>query len=406
MKTLKEMADSLPVKKLPSVGKMYSDVEQTEVEWLWENRLPLGMLILVNGMPGVRKTFWLADVISRVTTGRNWPDDSPCPRGGAVLITPEDDQGSTLVTRLIDAGTDLDRCIDATMVERSKPEVGMTLETPFKLPQDIGYLDQCIKRVNASVVCIDPIASASSVPITHMAIGDKVLTPLAQLAKRRGCTIIMINHMRKGFKKVNFESSDVAGFIQGAPPVLGIPRLAYFFSKDGDHGEYTIVTEVKRNVGVEQAPIAFSVLNDLNGRAYVHYVSSTNESLVDRARGTVQESTREQIIGLLVREDIPLSPQAISQMLDLNHNTVKGTLRRMLLVGEVIQDGYGEYSLNIEHFTPATEREILPVEELQKDDVTLCNSASEEPIEPNEIPELQSYTSHAEQTAVLVTVLP
>src|SRR5579859_323296 len=109
MKTLRELADQLPVKKLPSAGKLYADIEQTEVEWLWQNRLPSGMLVLVNGMPGVRKTFWLADVISRVTSGRKWPDDSPCSRGGAVLITPEDDQGSTLVTRLIDAGADLDR---------------------------------------------------------------------------------------------------------------------------------------------------------------------------------------------------------------------------------------------------------------------------------------------------------
>jgi putative DNA primase/helicase len=55
------------------VGTLLSDVVEESVEWLWEGRIPLGKLTVIDGDPGTGKSALTIDLAARVSTGREMP---------------------------------------------------------------------------------------------------------------------------------------------------------------------------------------------------------------------------------------------------------------------------------------------------------------------------------------------
>ena len=54
-------------------GILLSEVEQEQVEWLWQGRIPLGKLCILDGDPGLGKSTITLDLTARVSTGRRCP---------------------------------------------------------------------------------------------------------------------------------------------------------------------------------------------------------------------------------------------------------------------------------------------------------------------------------------------
>ena len=55
------------------VGTLLSEVVEESVEWLWEGRIPLGKLTVIDGDPGTGKSALTIDLAARVSTGRDMP---------------------------------------------------------------------------------------------------------------------------------------------------------------------------------------------------------------------------------------------------------------------------------------------------------------------------------------------
>jgi hypothetical protein len=55
-------------------GVLLSEVEAERVEWLWEGRIPLGKITLIDGDPGTGKSAVTTDLAARVSVGKPWPD--------------------------------------------------------------------------------------------------------------------------------------------------------------------------------------------------------------------------------------------------------------------------------------------------------------------------------------------
>jgi putative DNA primase/helicase len=53
------------------VGTLLSDVVEESVEWLWEGRIPLGKLTVIDGDPSTGKSTLTIDLAARVSTGRD-----------------------------------------------------------------------------------------------------------------------------------------------------------------------------------------------------------------------------------------------------------------------------------------------------------------------------------------------
>jgi predicted ATP-dependent serine protease len=59
--------------QVDEVGTLLSEVDEESVEWLWEGRIPLGKLTVIDGDPGTGKSALTTDLAARVSTGREMP---------------------------------------------------------------------------------------------------------------------------------------------------------------------------------------------------------------------------------------------------------------------------------------------------------------------------------------------
>jgi predicted ATP-dependent serine protease len=96
-----------------------SEVQPRPVQWLWEGRIPMGKVTLLDGEPGAGKSLLALDLAARVSRGAAMPLNRTKPGGPAdvVLFNADDSLIDTVRPRLESAGADLTRihCIDGEL---------------------------------------------------------------------------------------------------------------------------------------------------------------------------------------------------------------------------------------------------------------------------------------------------
>src|SRR5437763_1632010 len=139
---------------IPSLVKPLSQVVTRELEWLWPGRLALGKLSIFDGDPEVGKSFVTLDLCARITTGRSFPDGSGAMEPATVIVlNAEDGADDTVAPRLRALGAATERVF--IMHDKSADSVNI-----FRLPADIGQLDEALTRTRAALVVLDPIVGS------------------------------------------------------------------------------------------------------------------------------------------------------------------------------------------------------------------------------------------------------
>ncbi len=170
-----------------------ADVVPERVEWLWEARIPRGKVTALDGDPGLGKSQTMTSVCARVTTGAPMPDGSRgVPPADVVICSAEDGIADTIVPRLLAAGADLERVYTLTIAD----EAG---ERTIAIPDDLAHLEDAVVARSAALVVIDPLMA--HLPSTVNSYRDqdvrRALAPLAALAERTGCAMVVIRHLNK-----------------------------------------------------------------------------------------------------------------------------------------------------------------------------------------------------------------
>lgn len=179
-----------------------SEIEPVSIDWLWNQHLPIGKLVLVDGDPNARKSTLMADWAAIVSTGRPWPDgDAHSDSGGVVMVSGEDDAADTIVPRLMAAGADLDRVINL-----QPPAFGSFVD-------DLDVLMAAVSSVSARIVILDPIMMfLGGVKDAHK--DNEVRAALADLlacARGRQFVVVGIRHNRKsGGRAIHSGSGSIA----------------------------------------------------------------------------------------------------------------------------------------------------------------------------------------------------
>ena len=202
-----------------------SDVEPLrEVEWLWEGRVPLGMIMLFAGDPKLGKSFVTLAMAAAVSRGLPLPmSDVPSRPGSTILMSAEDDPNRTIVPRLESAGAD-----------RSKVHFLVSIIRPNgseMLPSLGGRYRRHHRRRGPPGDCrsivIDPVtAFLHGVDDHRNAALRAVLTPLKTLAERLGAAVGLVSHATNG------GSGNGNPRLLGSIGYVGVCRAKYFFIAD------------------------------------------------------------------------------------------------------------------------------------------------------------------------------
>jgi hypothetical protein len=286
-----------------------SEISPRPVAWLWPGHLALGKLAILEGDPGLGKSFLALDLCARLSTGRPWPDGAAAPSPAACLIlNGEDDAADTVRPRLAALGADPARVF---VIEPGEGD----LASPLCLPAEVGVLDALVDRAQARLVVIDPVMQflGPAVNTTSDRSVRRALAPLAALARRRACTILLIRHLTK----VGRGRAVHRGL--GSIGLVGACRSAWLVAEEAEGSPRLVLAQVKNNLAPRQPSLAFELVHPEDGGAALNWlgpVEITADALLAPVRRTGRDPDRSRaahdfLAGLLA--DGPLTSQEVWQ---------------------------------------------------------------------------------------------
>lgn len=231
-----------------------ADVQPMPVEWLWYPRIPLGMLTLFAGPPGVGKTFVSIDISARVTSGHHWPDgNGKAPIGGVLFVTSEDSLSHTIRPRFdaAEADVSLINCVRGVTTIAN----GKRSDRSLRFDIDIQRIeDHLASHPETRLVVIDPIPEFLGKCDAHRNEEVRaVLGPVCQMLERTGVAMIGQTHFAKaGGGRALYRALGSVSFV-------AIARSVWGFIPDGEDDSRTLFLPLKCNLAQRAPGLAYSI---------------------------------------------------------------------------------------------------------------------------------------------------
>jgi hypothetical protein len=257
--TLAFLKSYLPEEKIKTsnIPKLtpLSEVISEEVSWLWEPYLALGKIAIVEGDPGLGKTFFALAVATSISNG--WPlidkDGTPnqaVNQGKVLYLTAEDGLGDTLRPRLEKMGANVANIIAL----EGKITSGKDDMVPVSL-LDVEVLREALNKVRPTLIIIDPIQAYLG-PGVNMSRAEEVrplLSMLGKLAEEFKSAVIIIRHLTKAAKdKASYRGMGSIDFTAAARSVLLV-------GKDPDDDSKRVVVQTKSSLSEQGKSISFTI---------------------------------------------------------------------------------------------------------------------------------------------------
>lgn len=229
------------------IGILLSDVVPERVTWLWDGRIPLGKLTILDGDPGLGKSTLSLAIAAHVSLGRPLPHSlEPRRAAGVVLLSAEDDLADTIRPRLDAAGADVTRILALRTVPGDD-------DMPPSIPADLHLLEQAIQRVDARLVVIDPLMAFLDAEVD----GHKdqsvrrALHRLSKLAEDTGTAVVVVRHLNKATGGNPLYRGG------GSIGIIGAARAGMLVARDPDDQTRRVLATTKCNLAAEAESLSF-----------------------------------------------------------------------------------------------------------------------------------------------------
>jgi hypothetical protein len=242
-------------------------VEPEQLSWLWMPYIALGKLTLLEGDPGIGKSFITCALATAVSTGHGLPDGSrassptsgspsahigaeapanmtPTKPSNVIMFTAEDGLGDTIRPRLERMKADLDR-IYAVSQLISFDDKGL------------GQFEEVVAVYEPHLVIIDPLTVyMANTDIHRSNCVQEVMSRLAAIATKFQCAILCVRHISKarGSRAIN------AGL--GSIAFSGAVRSILLAGADPDDESKRAVVHTKSNLAVKGESQGYAITNE------------------------------------------------------------------------------------------------------------------------------------------------
>lgn len=274
---------------IPSLLNL-ATVEPEEVDFLWRPYIPRGKLTLLEGDPGLGKTFLSLNICAAISRG--WPLPGPDGRpgeamepGNVLFMSAEDGIADTLVPRLEKAGADRSRiyCLTGWRAAESEEEEAFSL-------QDVNVLREALEQVRPALVVIDPLQGYIGGIDMHRANEVRpVLSGVAKLAEEFHCAVLAIRHLSKsggskavyrGLGSIDFTAAARSVLLVGQDPKTDQKAMIHTKSSCAENGK-SLGFEINNETGFTWTGLSNCTAEDLLTPPGAREEESSNSALED-----------------------------------------------------------------------------------------------------------------------------
>lgn len=300
----------------------YADIAPEETVSIWDGKLPLRDVTLGAGEGGIGKGLWLADVVARVTIGRDMPDGSEglCKPQNVVLVTPEDHVKRAMAWRLRAAGADLSRVFDLTRI----------LGHDFTIPDDLPLLCREMRAIgDVALVGLDPLSQLVDKNLTGVKfVRRHVWSPLRELAEETYSAIFCMHHLTK------------AGSVAGSASLVQSARLQLRFGHHEMDPDLVEVKVEKANNSARGLPLYYRLEGEGHG---IHIAYEEADIMPDTGRAG--DNTRRVLWELTQARGEAVDYKDIARNLGLTPGNTRVILHRLASEGAVTKPSRGHYAV-------------------------------------------------------------
>lgn len=226
-----------------------SEVEASEIKWLWYPFIPYGKLTIIQGDPGDGKSTLILNIAARLSRGDGLDEDMVLDGPINVIYqSAEDGLADTVKPRLESANADCNRI---SIIDESEKSISMIDER----------LEQAIEKTGAKLLILDPIQAylGSGTDMNRANEARDMTKKLGALAERTGCAIVLIGHMNKaGGNKAAYRGMGSIDFFAVARSVVLVGRIQ-------GNDNMRAVVQIKNNL----APFGHSKAFELTENGFV-----------------------------------------------------------------------------------------------------------------------------------------
>ena len=222
------------------------------ITWMWPDRLAIGKLGLIGGLPDKGKGLIGSYLCACVTNDHPLPcDEGKAPQGSVLYFTAEDDPEDTVVPRLAAAGADLDKVHIVNVMGDPNGR-----ERTFSMITDLPALEAKLEEIGDVVlVIIDPMSAYIGVGKANVSSTGDVrgfLKPLTDLAAKKKICVLGIMHFNKKADVTNamLRIADSLAYVAAA-------RHVYVVVDDPEVEDRRLFVKAKNNLSTDKKALSY-----------------------------------------------------------------------------------------------------------------------------------------------------
>ena len=222
--------------------KLIRDVEAETIKWLWFPYIPFGKLTLLEGDPGVGKSWVSLAIATAVSLGVGLPGQGDLARGPVLIASAEDGIADTIKPRItaMHADQGVVHALDGLL----------TLDAA-----GFEMLEGFVAEIVPILLIIDPLVAylSGDLDINKANQVRFATARLAALADKFGLAIVAIRHLTKGSsQKAIYRGLGSIDFTAAARSVL-------FAGADPDNESNRAIDHIKSNLAIKGEPVGYEL---------------------------------------------------------------------------------------------------------------------------------------------------
>lgn len=228
------------------LARSMAEVEEENMDWIWYPYLARGEVTILEGDPGLGKSYLAQMVAKHICDGESLPTTKrgqPVVTGKVAYFDMENSQGSVTKKRLTGNGA---KRLDNFFQE---PE-------PFSIDDDeeMDRVYEAVDKLRPTLVVFDTINTYMGSADTHKASEtQQTFKRFVDIARRFKCSVLVLRHLTKSTK----EKALYRG--QGSIAFVGLARVVMMVGQSPDDEDTRVVAVTKINVVRPPRALTFKI---------------------------------------------------------------------------------------------------------------------------------------------------